>query len=88
MKKTIHPEISVMTKNGEMKLSSYLRKYNYGFIRKDYIPFLVSENRFMQCLIRCGGCRLTCAVQDVQHIVETIENGNDYVRDVSLLPIN
>jgi len=57
-----------------------------GFITHKQLPAIIAENRFQQCLIRCGSGRLICSAQDVAHWIAIIENeGSDYVRDVSLL---
>jgi hypothetical protein len=50
MKKTIHPALNIITKNGTMPLTNYLRKFHYGFITKDFLPFVIAGNRFEQCL--------------------------------------
>lgn len=50
---------------------------------KEDMPELIRLDRLCQVLIRCGQCRLTCAAQDVQHIISCIDAGGDYVRDVS-----
>jgi hypothetical protein len=47
---------------------------------------LLAEDRLQQVLVRCGGGRFTCAVQDLAHFVEIInKDGTDYVRDVCVI---
>lgn len=60
---------------------------NGGFIdTKQDIADLAAIDRLRQVLVRCGCCRFTCAVQDVNHLLDIIKaDGRDYVRDVSLL---
>ena len=55
-----------------------------GFLTKPDVVDLAKLDRLRQVLIRCGGCRMVCAAQDVAHIMGLIESG-DYVRDVSIL---
>ena len=57
-----------------------------GFITEADIEDLVEVDRFRQVLIRCGGGRFTCAVQDVDHFISMIlKSKDDYVRDVALV---
>ena len=42
------------------------------------------RTRLAQVLVRAGGCRFLCAVQDVAHLERCLVAGGDYVRDVSL----
>jgi hypothetical protein len=59
---------------------------NGGFLTKADVADLVKVDRLYQVLIRCGGCRFICAVQDVDHLVGIIDrDGKDYVRDVSII---
>lgn len=44
---------------------------------------LVELDRLCPVLIRCGGCRFTCAAQDAAHLMACVKAGGDYVRDVS-----
>jgi hypothetical protein len=60
---------------------------HYGFIQKADLDKVIYEDRLYPCLIRCGGGRLSCPAQDVEHWIEIIEKeGSDYIRDVSLQP--
>lgn len=54
-----------------------------GFLRDTDIAELVKLDRLCQILVRCGGCRFTCAAQDVEHLEQCIKAGGDYIRDVS-----
>lgn len=57
-----------------------------GFLKDCDLPELAKIDRLFPCLVRCGGCRFTCAVQDVSHLVGIIEaSGREYVRDISML---
>lgn len=63
----------------------------YGFLTQSDVALLAGHpaSRLLQVLVRCGGCRLVCAAQDVRHLIALVESGSDdgpeYVRDVSLL---
>lgn len=49
---------------------------------------LIAEDRLQPVLVRCGGGRFSCPVQDVEHFANIIsEEGSDYVRDVSVYTI-
>lgn len=65
-------------------LETFLNSKPYGFLTSADMPELVKLDRLFQVLVRCGGCRFTCAAQDVAHLIKCIEAGGDYVRDVSL----
>ena len=56
---------------------------NGGFLSSEDLPDLIKIERLQQVLVRCGGCRFTCAAQDVEHLIKCIDAGGDYVRDVS-----
>ena len=59
-----------------------------GFLRDTEVAALAADpvTRLQQVLVRCGGCRFTCAAQDVAHLIAIIERDKtDYVRDVSLI---
>tara|TARA_R110000751_G_scaffold20412_1_gene59766 strand:- start:809 stop:1030 length:222 start_codon:yes stop_codon:yes gene_type:complete len=63
-----------------------MKEEHHGFITQEMIKDLVKMAPNYMVLIRCGGCRLTCKVQDVDHIVEIFNASNeDYVRDVSFI---
>jgi len=43
-------------------------------------------DRLQPVLVRCACCRFTCAIQDLNHLVELVEaSADDYIRDVSLI---
>ena len=68
------------------KLQAYIdwkNKTDGGFLRDVDMVTLIGLDRLCQVLVRCGGCRFTCAAQDVTHLVKCVEAGGDYVRDVS-----
>lgn len=68
------------------------------FIKKDEVAALIAIDRLLPVLVRCGGGRFTCPIQDLNHFIGIIERnaslptesaplGNpfcDYVRDVSI----
>ena len=59
-----------------------------GFLTRRDVTMLAGDERarLWQILIRCGGCRLTCAAQDVEHLIAIIsKEGTDYVRDIGLI---
>lgn len=62
-----------------------LQKFVEGnpYLTTTTMPELVRLDRLFPVLVRCGGCRFTCAAQDVEHLVKCISAGGDYVRDVS-----
>lgn len=65
------------------KLQSFIQSKPCGFLTEADMPELIALDRLCPVLVRCGGCRFTCAVQDVDHLVACISAGGDYVRDVS-----
>lgn len=65
-------------------LQTFIAKLPFGFITSAQLPELIALDRLHPCLIRCGGCRVTTAAQDVEHVIRCISAGGDYVRDVSL----
>ena len=68
-----------------MTLKDQIIKEQHGFITDQDLPFIIAENRFTRCLVRCGCGRFTCSAQDVAHFVSIIDGSDDYVRDVSLM---
>lgn len=64
-------------------LQQFIQSKPCGFLRETDMPELIRLDRLCPVLIRCGGCRLTCAAQDAAHIIKAIEAAADYVRDVS-----
>jgi len=65
-------------------------KNNGGFItHESQIQFLMANHkesyRLKKVLVRCGGCRFTCGLQDFKHISEALERAGDYVRDISTI---
>lgn len=68
------------------RIQQFIERKNaesYGFLRDTDMAELIALDRLFQVLVRCGGCRFTCAAQDVAHLVKCVEAGGDYVRDVS-----
>lgn len=65
------------------KLQQFIQSKPGGFLRDADMPALIALDRLCQVLVRCGGCRFTCAAQDVKHLIACLESGGDYVRDVS-----
>lgn len=70
----------------------------YGFLSEADVQVLAADagTRLTPVLVRCGGGRFTCPVQDVAHFIRIIERDaqasdgalaidTDYVRDVSLV---
>lgn len=59
---------------------------NLGFITTiEEENALIAEDRFQQVVVRCGGGRFRCSVQDLQHWVKIIgESKEEYVRDASV----
>jgi len=72
--------------NAYQLLAIIFHRRGDGFILDSDLPELAKIDRLFPCLVRCGGCRFTCAVQDVSHLVGIItKEGSDYVRDISML---
>lgn len=69
-----------------MTHKEYLLKTQFGFIgTKEDEEKLIAEDRFTPVLVRCGGGRFRCAVQDLAHFVKIINaSKEDYVRDASV----
>jgi hypothetical protein len=67
------------------KLEQFIEQLPYGFLRGPAdTAELIKLDRFFQVLVRCGGFRFTCAVQDVDHLCKCVAAGGDHVRDVSI----
>lgn len=64
-------------------LQAFIQSKPCGFLVEADMPALIALDRLCQVLVRCGGCRFTCAAQDVAHLIKCIEVGGDYIRDVS-----
>ena len=64
----------------------YLLKHTGGFLtHPDDEVKLIAEDRLQPVLVRCGGGRFSCPVQDLQHFIDIItREDSDYVRDVSV----
>lgn len=59
---------------------------NYMFLAKEDVEKVKSIDRLMPVLVRCGGGRFTCPIQDLNHFMDILgKEGSDYVRDVSLV---
>lgn len=63
---------------------SFLSSRPFGFITTHDVDELVRLHRLCPVLVRCGGKRFTCAVQDVKAMIAAVEAAGDYVRDVSV----
>lgn len=61
-----------------------------GFITsKEETAALIAEDRLQPVLVRCGGGRFQCPVQDMDNFIQIISReGSDYVRDTSVFKIN
>ena len=59
-----------------------------GFVTEGDLPRVIAEDRFCQLLVRTGRGRFTVSAQDCEQMIETIERGGDWVRDVSVLRVN
>lgn len=67
------------------KLQTFLATLPGGFIvHPEQVTALLNLDRLFPLLVRCGCCRFTCAVQDLDHLKRCIDAGGDYVRDVSV----
>lgn len=54
------------------------------FVTERDLPELIKLNRLCLLLVRCGQGRFLCPAQDLQHFMQCVEAGKDYVRDVSV----
>lgn len=68
------------------RLIARVRDDRDGFFADTDIDALAAhpDGRLYQVLVRAGGCRFICAVQDVAHLDACLTAGGDYIRDVSL----
>lgn len=64
-------------------LAKLLLARPFGFITAADLPAIIEADRLTPVLVRCGGCRFTCAAQDAAHLARCIVAGGDYVRDMS-----
>ena len=69
-----------------MSHRQYLLNTSMGFlVEKEDQAKLIAEDRLQPVLVRCGGGRFSCPVQDVDHFVSIInKEGSDYIRDISV----
>ncbi len=65
------------------KLQQFIAGKPGGYLKDTDILQLIALDRLCPVLVRCGGCRFTCAAQDVAHLESCIAAGGDYIRDVS-----
>lgn len=57
-----------------------------GFLTAQDVQAIAEHDRLRQLLVRCGNCRFVTAAQSVEWLSAIIKrDGQDYVRDVSLL---
>ena len=64
-----------------------IRSYHFGFITEEQVQIALKNPRyrFIPCLVRLSsGLRFQTALQYVKGMVELVNNGGDFVRDVSL----
>lgn len=64
-------------------LQDFIASKPFGFIKSTDMPALIKLDRLCPLLVRCGGCRFTCAAQDADKLMGAIIAAGDYVRDVS-----
>lgn len=76
-------EDETLTKRTMNKLQQFIHSVPLGFLKSEDIAPLIAIDRLCYVLVRCGGCRFTCAAQDVEHLIKCVSAGGDYVRDVS-----
>lgn len=73
------------------QIISEARSTTFGFLSEAQVERLAADpaTRMTPVLVRCGNGRFTCPAQNVAHFVGIIENSNgeDHVRDVSLLAV-
>lgn len=66
------------------QLAELLVTFPFGFMTEEQAKQVEAVDRLCPVLVRCGGCRFTCGVQYLSHLIECIEKNGDYVRDVSI----
>ena len=66
------------------QLLAKIRRDRCGFVTEEDMPGLIALRPLCQCLIRCGDCRLVCAVQDVPRLIHCLEAEGTHIRDVSI----
>lgn len=64
-------------------LLKVLSKQQFGFITKDDLDVIKAEMPNLKVLIRCGCERYVELACHAQRRMELVEDGGDYVRDVS-----
>jgi hypothetical protein len=64
-------------------LQTFIASKPCGFLRDTDMLALIALDRLCPVLVCCGGCRFTCAAQNLAHLEKCITAGGDYVRDVS-----
>lgn len=64
----------------------YLLKNSFGFLTcAEDETKLIAENRLQSVLVRCGGGRFQCAIQDLAHFRDIMREADmDYIRDISV----
>jgi hypothetical protein len=62
----------------------FLAVHPGGFITDADVAELIAVDRLCPCLVRCGGVRFTCGAQYLKTMIGMVEQGGDYVRDVSV----
>ena len=58
----------------------FLTEYDVVTLLHDHFQVV----RLLPVLVRCGGARFTCALQDLSHMKGAIESVGDYIRDISI----
>lgn len=64
-------------------LQQFIASKPMGFLTEADMSELIKLDRLCPVLVRLGGGRFTCGAQDCAHLIECVEAGGDYVRDVS-----
>ena len=58
---------------------------NSGFLQSQDVDALLSIDRFIMVLVRCGAGRFLTPIQDLKHFIEVVQaSKKDYIRDVCL----
>ena len=60
----------------------------FGFITQEDVNKVLASSpgkyRLRQVYVRCGAGRFTCALQDLDFMIESVEKNGTYIRDVAL----
>jgi hypothetical protein len=69
------------------KIIEHARK-NFGYLTLEQVNTVLEsapeKYRLAQVYVRCGAGRFSCALQDLNFMIESVEKNGTYIRDVAL----